>query len=826
MKFLSLLFLSSFIQIPTTILEQQSAVAIIQQANSPQKAQVDELIRKGEELLGKSKYLAALDKFQQGLILAQKINYKQAEGTACNDIGAVYNYLGQYPKALEYYQRSLIISRVIGNMAGEGITLNNIGSVYDSLGQYPKALEYYQQSLIMRRAIDNIAGEGTTLNNIGSVYDSLGQYPKALEYYQQALTISRAIGDRDGEGANLNNIGAVYKYLGQYPKALEYFQASLVIRKASGNQDGEAASLNNIGGIYDSLEQYPKALEYLQQALLINKVIGDKAGEGNTLKNIGEVYRSLRRYPQALKFLEQALAISRVINNKSVEGETLNNIGKVYSSLEQYSQALEYYQQSLIIKKAISNKSGEGITLTNIGATLLDQKKPAQAEKPLREAIAIWEVIRGSKNSSGQGLSDSDKVSFANSVANTYKLLQKALVQQNQPLLALEIAERGRARALIELLASRLVSINAPNALNLPPAPNLVKIRQVATNQNATLVEYSLINDTIYIWVISPGGQISFQQSKLPPNTTIKDLVNTSRDDIGVRGRSRSNDSTTPSITPVQGDLKLLYKLLIAPIAKDLPTDPNQRIIFIPQGELFFVPFVALQDSQGKYLIEQHTISTASSIGLLDSSPNLTKLNLQQGTSLIVGNPVMPLAPDGTQLVPLDGAEREAIAVGSILKTRPLIGAQADKNVVINKMRSAAIIHLATHGLLDRVRGDVPGAIALTNGLLTSNEIFGLKLRASLVVLSACDTGGGDLSGDGVIGLSRALAAAGTPSVAVSLWSVDDLATKDLMVEFYQNWYGKRMTKAQAMRQAMLEVMKTHERPSKWAAFTIMGEAR
>jgi CHAT domain-containing protein len=826
MKFLSLLFLSSLIQIPVVILNQQSAIAIVQQANSPQKAQVDELIEKGEELLGKSKYLAALNKLQQGLVLAQNINYKEAEGTALNDIGAVYNYLGQYPKALEYYQRSLIISRVIGNMAGEGITLNNIGSVYDSLGQYPKALGYYQQSLIMRRAIDNIAGEGTTLNNIGSVYDSLGQYPKALEYYQQALTISRAIGDRDGEGANLNNIGAVYKYLGQYPKALEYFQASLIMRKAIGNQDGEAANLNNIGGIYDSLEQYPKALEYLQQALLINKVIGDKAGEGNTLKNIGEVYRSLRQYPQALKFLEQALIISRAINNKSVEGETLNNMGKVYNSLGQYSPALEYYQQSLTIKKAINNKSGEGITLTNIGATLLDQKKPAQAEKPLREAIAIWETIRGSKNSSGQGLSDSDKVSFANSVANTYKLLQKALVQQNKPQLALEIAERGRARALIELLASRLVSVDTTNAFNLPPAPSLVKILQVAKNQNATLVEYSLIDDTIYVWVISPRGQIVFQQSRLPPNTTVKDLVNTSRDDIGVRGRSRSSQIVLPSVNSTPGDLKLLHKLLIAPIAKDLPTDPNQRIIFIPQGELFFVPFVALQDIQGKYLIEQHTISTASSIGLLDSNPKLNKLNLLQGISLIVGNPVMPLAPDGNQLIPLDGAEKEAIAVGNILKTTPLIGAQADKNVVINKMRSAAIIHLATHGLLDKVRGDIPGAIALTNGLLTSNEIFGLKLQASLVVLSACDTGGGDLSGDGVIGLSRALAAAGTPSVAVSLWSVDDIATKDLMVEFYQNWYEKRMTKAQAMRQAMLEVMKTHEKPSKWAAFTIMGEAR
>ncbi len=186
----------------------------------------------------------------------------------------------------------------------------------------------------------------------------------------------------------------------------------------------------------------------------------------------------------------------------------------------------------------------------------------------------------------------------------------------------------------------------------------------------------------------------------------------------------------------------------------------------------------------------------------------------------------MPLAPDGEQLQQLDGSEKEAISVSSILKTTPLIGAQADKKVVIDKMRSASIVHLATHGLLDKVNGDIPGAIALTNGLLTSNEIFDLKLKSDLVVLSACDTGRGDLTGDGVIGLSRAFAVAGVPSVAVSLWKVDDEATKELMVEFYQNWYEQRMDKAQAMRKAMLKVMKTYDKPSDWAAFTIMGEAR
>jgi CHAT domain-containing protein/Tfp pilus assembly protein PilF len=784
MKFLPLLLLSSFLQLPMVALNQEPLMSIVQQVDETQKVRVDELIAEGQKLYGKGEYLAALDKWQQGLSLAKKI----------------------------------------GDKSGEGYTLGNIGSVYLSLGQYPKALEYFQQSLVISKAIGDKDVEGRTLGNIGSVYKSIGQYPKALDYYEKSLMILKAIKDLYGEGAALDNIGVVYYLLGQYPKALEYFQQSLIITQAIGDLPGEGAVLNNIAGVYISLRQYPKALAYHEKSLMILKAIGDKSGEGYNLANIGLVYQLLEQYPKALEYSEQSLMIFKAIGNKSGEGAILHNIGTVYYLRGQFAKALAYYQQSLVIGKAIGDKSGEGYNLATIGGTLLTQKKPALAEKPLREAIAIWETIRSTKSFSGQGLGDSSKVAFADRVAITYKLLQRSLIEQNKPQAALEIAERGRARALAELLASRAINA-ATNTPIISKAPNLAKIQQIAKSQNATLVEYSLIDDSIYIWVIPPNGAITFQQSQLPPKTTIKDLVNTSRDDIGVRGRSGSRN-TPSSNASAQGDLKLLHKLLIAPIAKSLPKDPNQRIIFIPQGELFFVPFVALQDSNDKYLIEQHTISTASAIGLLDSNPKPTKFNPKQGKSLVVGNPIMPLAPDGSQLVNLPGAGAEAITVGDILKTTPLIGVKADKNVVMNKMRSASIIHLATHGLLDKVRGDIPGAIALTNGLLTSNEIFDLKLQANLVVLSACDTGGGDLSGDGVIGLSRALAAAGTPSVAVSLWSVNDSSTQELMVEFYQNWYGKGMNKDQAMRQAMLEVMKSREKPRDWAAFTILGEAR
>jgi CHAT domain-containing protein len=176
----------------------------------------------------------------------------------------------------------------------------------------------------------------------------------------------------------------------------------------------------------------------------------------------------------------------------------------------------------------------------------------------------------------------------------------------------------------------------------------------------------------------------------------------------------------------------------------------------------------------------------------------------------------------------LPDAEEEAKAIASLLNTKALIGNQATKLAIIQQMPKARIIHLATHGLMHNEQG-LKSAIALApsgqdNGLLTAEEILNLKLNAELVVLSACNTGRGKITGDGVIGLSRSLIRAGVPSVIVSLWSVPDSPTASLMTEFYRQ-LQHNPDKAQALRQAMLSTMKQHPDPRDWAAFTLIGEA-
>jgi CHAT domain-containing protein/Tfp pilus assembly protein PilF len=790
-------------------------------------------------------YPQALKNYQQALAIHQEIGDKAGEGTTLSNIGVVYRSLGQYPQALENYQQALAIHQKIGNKAMEGTTLNNIGLVYNNLGQYPQALENYQQALAIHQKIGNKAMEGTTLNNIGLVYNNQGQYPQALENSQQALAIHQKIGDKVGEARTLHNIAGVYRNLGQYPQALDNYQQALAIRKEIGDKAGVGFTLNSIGLVYSYQGQYPQALENYQQALAIRKEIGDKAGEGTTLNNIGGVYAGLGQYPKALENYQQALAITKAIGDKAGEGTMLNNIGSVNGSLGQYPQALENYQQALAIRKEIGDKAGEGTTLNNIGFVYNTQGKYSQAETTLFAAIEVRESLRARE------LKDDQKISIFELQAGSYRSLQQALVAQNKFDKALLIAERSRGRALVELLDSKL-SQKTSNQPNIEP-PTLQKIKQIASQQNATLVQYSIIAEPyqvqgkqewqqkLYIWVIKPTGELAFKQVDLKKslNTSLQDLVTTSRNDIGVR--SRSIFEVTPTNPQPQNPtekLQQLHKLLIAPIADLLPKDPNERVIFIPQESLFLVPFSALLDEQGKYLIEKHTILTAPAIQVLDLTRK-QKHNGQRSAKdvLVVGNPTMPKIKFGelvANLEPLPGAEREANQIAKFFHTEALTGSQATKATVMQKMQQARIIHLATHGLLQDFKGfGVPGAIALApsgkpddaiDGLLTAGEIFDMKLQADLVVLSACNTGGGTITGDGVVGLSRSLISAGVPSVLVSLWAVNDNSTAFLMTEFYRN-LQQDPDKAVALRQAMLTTMKQYPHPKQWAAFTLIGEA-
>jgi CHAT domain-containing protein len=766
------------------------------------QGEVDSLNNMGNAFQALGEYYQAADQHQQSLLIALEIGDRLRAAKSIGGLGDAYLCLGQYQEAIEHYQQSLAING--GNRIGEAKLLSNLGLAYYYLEDYQKAIEFHRQSLLIARKIVDRKQQAISLANLGIVYEAIDKYQKAMDYQQQSLDIAREISDRQGEAQSLGNLGIIFYSLVQYEQAIKHHQQALAIFQEIGDRRGEAESWSNLGRTSRALKEYQLAIDYYQQSLNIAREIGNQLGVATVLVNAGNVYQSTGEYEQAIEHYQQSLVIMKEIGSRRGEAYSLAGIGNVYAYLERYDLAIDYYQQQLAIAQEIGDRRLEGGTLSNLGANFLTLGELPQAENTLRAAVKIWESLRTELSN------DAHKISIFDIQTDAYHLLQKVLVVQDKTLEALEIAERGRARALVELLARQLAAkplglIQESCLQESIQLPTLNTIKLISQERDSTLIEYSVIevDDLLLIWVIKPTGEIDFRTVDLKPlkqqNSSLSNLVTQARESLGVEETLRSATPKTTQKTPqliryINEFLRQLHQYLIEPIANLLPTDSNAPVIFIPQGALFLVPFSALQDATGKFLIEQHTILTAPSIQVLDLTRQQRQrvatsheLPLQSQDVLVVGNPTMPTIPltePPEQLTPLPGSEAEANVIASLLNTKPIIGEKATKVYIEKLLPKARLIHLATHGLLDDIKQlGVPGAIALApsgkdNGFLTAGEIYEMKLNAELIVLSACHSGQGKITGDGVVGLSRCLFAAGVPSVIVSLWSVGDDSTQ------------------------------------------------
>lgn len=710
-------------------------------------------------------------------------------------------------------------------------------------GRLEAATAAWQRALRKFEQANDSQDSARTLGNLGIVSKDQGHYAQALVYHRRALAILENLDDRSGQATVLINLGNTYERLGEYFKSTKAFRKALHIVKALDDSAGEALVRSNLGGIYAKTGAYEKAISQYQKSVAIAKRINDRSGKAYVLNNLGSAHHAQGHLRKALRYYTESLVLAREVRDARLQAEIMINLGTAEEDRRHLKAAIQHHQSAFDLASKLRDRRLQAIALNNLGHAYFGARDFAQAEQSLRKAVALYDSLR-------PGLADSAKVSIFDTQVLTYNLLQQVLVARNKYSDALEASEQGRARVFVEQLAQRVSSGSAPA---ISP-PSIKQIARIAREHQATLVEYSLIPDdafkvqgklrgragTLYIWVVQPSGEIGFRSLDLTTkNVTLSDFVGQMRNALGLRkgggsamdGRIAADDDGHP--------LRELHEVLIDPIVDLLPADPTARVVFIPHETLFLVPFPALEDNSGRNLVDRHTILTAPSIQLLDLTQQRRKRirGLRLGRALVVGNPSpMPKVsayPDEPpiQLEPLLGSEQEAIAVAKILNTEPVINAKATKASVIPRMAKARIIHLATHGILDDFPGiDMPGAVALApsgsdDDLLTAEELLNMELKTELVVLSACDTGRGHISGDGVLGLSRAVIVAGAPSAVVSLWKVPDTATSVLMTRFYE-YLREGHDKAAALRQAMLHTKQLYPKPRAWAAFTLVGEAQ
>ncbi|MEM8809509.1 MAG: tetratricopeptide repeat protein, partial [Cyanobacteria bacterium P01_G01_bin.38] len=417
-------------------------------------------------------------------------------------------------------------------------------SVYQSL------ISCYEQNLEAATSAQNKLLQSYSLSNLGTAYFVTGDYLTAMATYQQQLDVARASGDRVQEGIALAGIGTTHAALGDYITAIDYYEQSLSLLTPQDAPQWRSQALRNLGNAYYAEQDYDRAQDYQRQSLQLSHSTGDRYGLMQALGNLGNLYAIAGSYDNALSAYQQSLELAQTLEIPLEMAQAQLGIGTVYAYQRNYAAAYGIYQQSLTAVRALGSRLGEGIALTNVGEALFQLDRLSEAETALVEGVNVWESLRA-----GLGTHDEFKVSLFETQLTTYRNLQEVLVKQNKAEPALAVAERGRARAFVELLArgkSRVISSTQP--------PTLEQLKGVARDRNATLVEYSIIraqatelphgasvqyrqqqDSALFIWVVKPSGEVHFEQVPLTePNQvkTVAELIQTARSQIKARGGS------------------------------------------------------------------------------------------------------------------------------------------------------------------------------------------------------------------------------------------------------------------------------------------------
>lgn len=829
------------------------------------------LYNKAKEFRSSGDYKNSIEYFQKAINIAKNIHSPDHELKCLRQMSLCYWDQNDFQEFRNLNEMALSIARKTRNKREEGICLNNIGLYLWKIDNYPKALVYCEKALEIAQNIKDIQSENECLNNIGLIYKDIGNYDKALTYLNKALLIDNPAFGNNYISIDLNNIGIIYRQKGllnnnkeDFLKALEYFNNCLDITKKIDDKKTAIHIYNNLGTVYSDLENYVDALRYYQQGLKIAENMMNKEGTSLILNNIGIVYYNLGDYEESTKYCQKAIDLASQIKAGPVLWEAFLYVANSYKKQAKFDDALKNYEYSIAaIESVRSTLELEELKASYLGTdkrieayhNLVDLLVRIQKSNPQKsydaeafkyfekaKARAFLDSLEVAQVSISQGidtkLSAQEKL-LNNDITSLYKKLlvpDLTVEQKNDINEKLKKFEDDHERLKREIRATSPAYAN----LRYPEIITLNEAQEKLVDNQTTYISYSIGKDNSYGFAISKNGLKIFpilprKQLQAKVSAHIKVITDKENADFHL-GQE-------------------LYAELVRP-GLDRQT---KRLVFVPDDILYFLPFETLLQSgnQGRWLIQDYAIAYAPS---LSSLWEIIKRGQRDGTKqkkdiLAFGDPVYGPAEDQDNSqnssyifqhfysssafkffrLKYSGVEVQRIAALFDKSRVEIFQRENASEQELKKLdlEDFKIIHFAAHGLVDDQK-PTRSSIVLSldsksqeDGFVQMREIFNLRMSADLVSLSACQTGLGQfIRGEGIEGLNRAFFYAGASSVLMSLWSINDQASSQLMERFYFHLLSSNSI-MDALQKAKLEMIafKPFSHPFYWAAFVITGDA-
>ena len=766
---------------------------------------------------------------------------------------------GKLKEALQFYDQAAVYYMQANNQAGAVSTHELLANLMDSLGLYVAASEEASKGVAVAKSMPAPANRVpliTAMTTLANTQYMLCEFANARATYEQLVPLLASAEAKDLDPASRFNIdlgyGITVAATGDFDQAKVSLERSLPGMHKAGSLIAQAGALNVLGLIEDEQGQHQKAIAHLNQALDLQGLLTPKQDKLHILilQNLAAVNAHSGNFREARNQLDSAIAIlTKSFRNSVLEARTLSSLGEICFKSADPVQAEQYLRKAITIAEKINDDCSLWRDYTILARIQSMQENPVAAKESLTSALSFF------RSPQAGPFPSPERLNFPSSREELGQQLVAMVAKQGMAEQALLTCEQlkeesfndewhtrgGLVRSedrdvyndLVKLRAhlhaaensstpaklitewqgwltrfNTLVAQNRNLARLIAPVPStMVDVMKSVQARHATVVEYLVASDQSVVFTIDPTGRISSTVLAVGGKrlqTQVNALLSSPPTDV-----SREQTDQRERVI-----LQALYGELIPPSVRSfIPKNADQMVVIIPDGVLFNLPFAALIDAQGKFLVENHLLTMASSMGgFLDSRPRYA-----DALSVLMASSQPTTGMDDSSII--------AQMLEPSLVTK-LSGRDADAGALQEQGRGKAVVHLTTDTPLsgNPMRSLIPIWMNKEDGgkRVTADRLFMMNIPSDLMVMSATSVNAKDVEGSAVKVFSRGLSYAGVRNVLMSLWVEPDNVRATELVDFYR---GKQegLNQAQSLRKAELLSMAKDPSPRSWAAFQLLG---
>jgi CHAT domain-containing protein len=664
-------------------------------------------------------------------------------------------------------------------------------------GDLPGAAAAYRDALQRARQQNDLYVEANALAGLGVVATKEERYDESIEWSQAALQLAESLGAQKSLVMILGNMAWGYTRLGDFDTALVFLNRAVEVSAHSGFRDQQVYWSVGTSKVYYLQHNYEAAEAVLTRILDLARSQGDKRTLTEYMNSLSETELQLGRTESAKKYYEEAIQLEQDSPARSelLASELIR--GNIDVEEHDYAHGEKTFRE--VIEDTEADTSQRWEAEAGLARIYAQAGQSAKAEIEFRRCVSLVEAARSSVQA------EDLRLPFLSSAVAFYDDYIDFLASQHRVGDTLQVAELIRARTLEEGLSTKAETASSSTGGVHP--------QQVAQKLRATLLFYWIGHNHSYLWVITPAKTTYFE---LPKASEIEPVVKS-------YGKALASMRDAQDSGTVEGEK--LYAMLVEPAKRSIP--PGSRVIVLPAESLYGLNFETLvvPQPQPHYWIEDVTLTTASSITLLEHST--MRPVRKEKTLLLVGNTEQP----NTDFPSLPQAPAEMQQIEHYFpdsNRKVLEGKQATPSAYLgSNPERYSYLHFATHGTASQTR-PLESAVILTKEgdsyKLYARDIVTLPLKADLVTISACNGAGTrTYAGEGLVGLSWAFLRAGAHNVIASLWEVSDASTPRLMDELYKGLSADQ-DPASALRAAKLTLLHSDtvfRKPFYWGPFQL-----